>query len=85
MAFLDTRDRALIGGDTFTTYWQPNVTNRLRQPFPLAAMGTQDRSQVVESARKLRALEPSVLLVGHGPALRDPGSTMEQAIARASR
>jgi hypothetical protein len=48
-------------------------------------MGTQDREQVVESARVLRALEPSVLLVGHGPAVRDPGKAMDAAIRRAAR
>ena len=37
----------------------------------------------VESARALRKLDPSVLVVGHGPATRDPGAAMDRAIARA--
>jgi len=85
VAFLDTRDRTLIAGDTFTTYWRAEVPNRMRQRFPLAAMGTQDRAQVVESARALRALDPAVLAIGHGPALRAPGAAMDAAIARAAR
>jgi glyoxylase-like metal-dependent hydrolase (beta-lactamase superfamily II) len=83
VAFLDTRDRALIAGDTFTTYWRTEIPNHFTQRFPLATMGTQDRRQVVESARALRALEAEVLLCGHGPAVRSPVEAMDGAIARA--
>ncbi len=85
MAFLDVRDRTLLAGDTFTTYWRTEIPNRALQPFPLAAMGTQDRAQIVESARALRALEPAALLVGHGPAVQTPAAAMDSAIARAQR
>lgn len=84
VAFLDTRDRTLIAGDTFTTYWRTEIPNRMRQRFPLAAMGTQDRVEVVESARALRALQPAVLAIGHGPAVRSPNDAMDAAILRAS-
>ena len=84
MAFLDTRDRTLIAGDTFTSYWRTEVPNRLSQRFPLAAMGTQDRVQVVEAAHILRRLEPAILVVGHGPAVHTPAAAMDAAIARAS-
>jgi glyoxylase-like metal-dependent hydrolase (beta-lactamase superfamily II) len=83
VAFLDTRDRTLVAGDTFTTYWRAEIPNRIAQRFPLAAMGTQDRRQVVESARALQALEPAVLAIGHGPALRAPAEAMAAAITRA--
>ncbi len=83
VAFLDTRDRALIAGDTFTTYGRAEIPNRLTQRFPLPSMGTQDRGLVVESARALRALEPTVLACGHGPALSSPLQAMDAAIARA--
>jgi glyoxylase-like metal-dependent hydrolase (beta-lactamase superfamily II) len=83
VAFLDKRERTLIAGDTFTTYWRTEIPNRLRQRFPLATMGTQDRQAVVESARALRALAPDVLVCGHGPAVRAPGQAMDAAIARA--
>jgi glyoxylase-like metal-dependent hydrolase (beta-lactamase superfamily II) len=85
MAFLDTRDRTLIAGDTFTSYWRTEVPNRMIQPFPLAAMGTQDRQQVVDSARAALALEPAILVTGHGPAVRSPEPAMDKAIARAAR
>jgi glyoxylase-like metal-dependent hydrolase (beta-lactamase superfamily II) len=85
MAFLDTRDRTLLAGDVFTTYVRAEIPNRFTQPFPLAAMGTQDRDQVVASARKLRALDPALLAIGHGPVLAAPGAAMDKAIARAAR
>lgn len=83
VAFLDTRDRALIAGDTFTTYWRAEIPNRMLQRFPLATMGTQDREQVVASASALRALEPTVLACGHGPALHSPADAIDAAISRA--
>ncbi len=84
VAFRDTRDGTVIGGDVFTTYGGAAVTNHFYWRFPLAAMATWDKAKDLESARALRALEPTILLVGHGPPIRDPGSAMEQAIARAS-
>jgi glyoxylase-like metal-dependent hydrolase (beta-lactamase superfamily II) len=83
VAFLDTRDRTLFAGDTFTSYGRTEIPNHLLQHFPLATMGTQDRAGIVDSARALRALEPGILLVGHGPAVRAPGAAMQAAIRRA--
>jgi glyoxylase-like metal-dependent hydrolase (beta-lactamase superfamily II) len=85
VAFFDVRDRTLFAGDTFTTYWRAEIPNRAAQPFPFAAMGTQDPYAIVDAARALRALEPSTLLVGHGPAVRNPGAAMDAAITRAAR
>jgi glyoxylase-like metal-dependent hydrolase (beta-lactamase superfamily II) len=85
VAFLDTRDRALIAGDVFTSYGRVAVSNHFYWRFPLAAMATWDKAKDLESARKLRALDPSVLTVGHGPAVAAPGAAMERAIARAAR
>ena len=83
VAFLDTRDGALIAGDTFTSYGRLAVASHFYLRFPLAAMATWDRAQVLESARRLRSLDPSVLVVGHGPAVREPGPAMDRAISRA--
>src|SRR6188472_72048 len=84
VAYLDTRDRTLIAGDTFTSYGKLAVSNHYYWRFPLAAMATWDKAKDAESARALRALEPSVLVVGHGPAVRDPGPAMDAAIAHAA-
>ena len=85
VAFLDTRDRALIGGDVFTAYGGLAVTSHFKLRFPFAAMATWDKAQDVESARALRALDPSILAVGHGPAKQAPGEAMDRAIAHAAR
>lgn len=84
VAFLDTRDRSLLAGDVFTTYGRPAVASYFSLPFPLAAMATWDKALNLESARSLRALDPALLAVGHGPALRAPAEAMERAIARAA-
>jgi glyoxylase-like metal-dependent hydrolase (beta-lactamase superfamily II) len=83
VSFLDTRDRTLIAGDVFTSYGGVAVSNHFHLRFPFAAMATEDTAQDLESARTLRALEPRVLVVGHGPAVRDPVAAMERAIGRA--
>ena len=85
VAFLDTRDRSVLGGDVFTTLGGTAVSSHFTLPFPLAAMATWDKERNLESARTLRALEPQLLAVGHGDALRDPDSETVRAIERAHR
>jgi glyoxylase-like metal-dependent hydrolase (beta-lactamase superfamily II) len=60
------------------------VTDHFYPRFPFAAMVTWDKERDLESARALRALEPSVLLVGHGPVVHDPAAAIDAAIARAA-
>ena len=84
VAFLDTRDRTLIAGDVYTAYGRLAVTSHFYLRFPFAAMATWDRAKDVDSARALRALDPPVLVVGHGPAQRNPRAAMDRALARAS-
>jgi glyoxylase-like metal-dependent hydrolase (beta-lactamase superfamily II) len=83
VSFLDTRDRTLIVGDTYTSFGSVQVSNHLYWRFPLAAMATEDGEQDLASAKALRALEPRLLLVGHGPAVPEPLAAMERAIAHA--
>jgi glyoxylase-like metal-dependent hydrolase (beta-lactamase superfamily II) len=85
VSYLDTRDRTLIAGDVFTTYGHAAVSSYFYWRFPFATMATWDKAKNTESARALRALEPAVLVVGHGPAVRNPGAAMDRAIARAER
>jgi len=85
VAFLDRRDRSLIAGDVFTTLGRPAVTSHFTLPFPVAALATWDKELNLDSARSLRALEPSLLAVGHGQALRDPEDATADAIGRAYR
>ena len=85
VAFLDTRDRTLIAGDVFTSYGKVAVSNHFYLRFPLAAMATYDKAEDLRSARALRALDPELLVVGHGPATSNPADAMDAAIARAAR
>jgi glyoxylase-like metal-dependent hydrolase (beta-lactamase superfamily II) len=83
VAFLDTRDRTLIAGDVFTSYGSVQVSSRYYWRFPLATMATYDKPRDVQSARELRALDPALLVVGHGPVVVSPAGAMDAAIARA--
>jgi glyoxylase-like metal-dependent hydrolase (beta-lactamase superfamily II) len=85
VSFLDTRDRTLIAGDTFTSYGGVAVSSHFYLRFPLAAMATWDNAKDLESARALRGLDPAILVVGHGAAARAPGAAMDRAIERAQR
>jgi glyoxylase-like metal-dependent hydrolase (beta-lactamase superfamily II) len=84
VAFRDTRDNTVIAGDVFTAYGKLSVTNHFYLRFPFATMATWDRQKDLESARALRALDPALLLVGHGPAVQIPGPAMDKAIAGAA-
>ncbi len=81
VAFLDTRNRALIAGDVFTTYGRASVTDHFYWRFPFAAMATWDKATDRGSAAKLRELQPSLLAVGHGPVLLDPAAAIDAALA----
>ncbi|HZG84578.1 MBL fold metallo-hydrolase [Paenibacillus sp.] len=83
MAFLDARSGALIAGDAFQTRGGTAVSGTPVPWFPFPAWATWHADTALESARKLAALEPSLLAVGHGPALREPLGAMNDAIAEA--
>src|SRR5215469_312421 len=80
IAFLDTRDRAVIVGDAFQTLGGVAIAGTIKPLFPLPAMATWHKGLALESARKLLALKPSMLDVGHGRMLADPQAAMERAI-----
>jgi glyoxylase-like metal-dependent hydrolase (beta-lactamase superfamily II) len=82
VAFRDTRDGTVIAGDVFTSIGGLETTSKRNWRFPLATMATFDRAQNLASARALRALEPPLLVVGHGPAVHGPVAAMDRAIAR---
>ena len=85
VAFLDTRDRTVIAGDTVAAIGGLAVTSHYRTRFPLPATAAWNKPAIVESARALRALNPAVLVMGHGPAITDPGAQLDAAIATAER
>ncbi|GHO65757.1 MBL fold metallo-hydrolase [Ktedonobacter sp. SOSP1-52] len=80
LSFLDTRDRTLIAGDAFQTMAKVAVTGTFVLLFPLVAPATWHKGLALESARKLRALEPTRLSAGHGPVVKNPLAAMDRAI-----
>jgi len=85
VAFLDSRDRALICGDAFHTLGGTTVAGQPNWRFPLVRMATWSPELAVDSARELRALDPTALGPGHGRVLRDPQPEIDAAIERANR
>lgn len=85
VAFLDVRDRNLIGGDAFQTRGGVAVSGVLKPLFPFPAMATWNKQTALASATSLRGLKPSLLAVGHGTAIREPAAAMDRAIEEARR
>jgi glyoxylase-like metal-dependent hydrolase (beta-lactamase superfamily II) len=84
VAYLDTRDRTLYAGDAFSTLGGVAVPAKPNPRFPILWFATWHRPTALETARALRALNPSALAVGHGKTVQDPGAAMDAAIAKAS-
>jgi glyoxylase-like metal-dependent hydrolase (beta-lactamase superfamily II) len=82
MALLDTRDRSLIAGDAYSSLGGLATTAGPYWRFPLPGIVTWHRPTALESARKLRALEPRLLAVGHGKPVVDPLEAMDAALRR---
>lgn len=85
ISFLDVRDRVLIAGDAFQTRGGIAVSGVLRPLFPFPAMATWNKPTSLATAEALRDLRPSLLAVGHGSVLREPGAAMDRAIETARR
>jgi glyoxylase-like metal-dependent hydrolase (beta-lactamase superfamily II) len=69
IAFWREADRTLVCGDVFFNMRLPTLKPELREPPRIL---TWDPARNRASARRLAALEPALVLFGHGPPLRDP-------------
>ncbi|MFW5748863.1 MAG: MBL fold metallo-hydrolase [Chloroflexota bacterium] len=85
MALVDTRDNTLIAGDAFSTMMGTVVSGKMNWLFPLPAFATWHKPTALETAKKLRALDPSKLAVGHGQVLINPLPDMDKAIREAEK
>jgi glyoxylase-like metal-dependent hydrolase (beta-lactamase superfamily II) len=77
VAFWREADRILVCGDVFFNAHPVTLTPGLRPP---PRVFTASRAQNRRSMRRLAALEPSLVLFGHGPPLRD-GAAQLRAVA----
>lgn len=84
MAFLDVRSRALIAGDAIQVRGGVAVSGVVKFWFPFPAMATWSKTASLESARRLRQLEPSVLAVGHGRMIEQPADIIDAALEEAT-
>ncbi len=85
LSYFDTRDGALLTGDSFQTAGGVAVAGVTKLLFPLPAMFTWDRRLSWQSAKKMRELAPTCLAPGHGPIVASPLPSMDRAIAEAER
>jgi hydroxyacylglutathione hydrolase len=74
-------DRTLICGDVMFGWHPFLLRGPIREPF---AAFTPDIARNRESARRIAALEPSLVCFGHGPPLRDPAK-LAAAVAKLPR
>jgi glyoxylase-like metal-dependent hydrolase (beta-lactamase superfamily II) len=69
VAFWREADRVLVAGDVWFNLHLSTLRPGLREPPRIL---TTDPARNRESGRRLAALDPELVLFGHGPALRDP-------------
>ena len=84
IALLDVRDRTLLCGDAYSTLGGVATSAKANPRFPLPTLATWHRPTALDTARALRALEPSRLAPGHGKVVSSPVDRMDAAIARAA-
>lgn len=85
MSFMDTRTKAIVTGDALQTRAGIAVAGKIQPFFPFPAFGTWNKDVAIESAEKIKAYNPSILAVGHGPMLSNPSDAIEKAITEAKR
>jgi glyoxylase-like metal-dependent hydrolase (beta-lactamase superfamily II) len=85
IALRDTRDNSLIAGDALGTQFETIVSGKLVWRFPFSAMATWHKPTALATAKKLRALNPSRLAVGHGPVIENPLAEIDSAIKTAEK
>jgi glyoxylase-like metal-dependent hydrolase (beta-lactamase superfamily II) len=80
VAFVDTRDRALLSGDALLTYGGVATPAAAHWQFPLVRFATWDKAKSIESARTLAAMSPSLVAAGHGKVVKDPAAALAKAL-----
>ncbi|WP_394121480.1 MBL fold metallo-hydrolase [Planococcus donghaensis] len=80
ISLLDTRNRFLLAGDAFQTRGGIAVSGTFKVLFPFPAFATWNKRIALESARKIRDLNPQLLAVGHGGMIDKPMDAIDFAI-----
>ncbi|PWV95174.1 glyoxylase-like metal-dependent hydrolase (beta-lactamase superfamily II) [Paenibacillus cellulosilyticus] len=85
IALWQESSRTLIAGDAMQTRGGMAVAGKMQLRFPFPAMATWSKEEAVASAKRLLALLPELLAIGHGAMVRQPAQAMAAAIAVAER
>jgi len=85
ISFFDTRDHSIIVGDAIQTRGGIAVSGQLRPFFPFPAIATWSKEKALESVKKIVALEPKLLAVGHGEMIVEPKEAILRAIKEAEQ
>lgn len=85
ISFFYTRDQAVIAGDALQTRGGIAVSGQIRPFFPFPAMATWHKETALESVKKIKALQPRLLAVGHGEMIENPAESIQLAIDQAEK
>lgn len=85
ISLLDTKYNAIIAGDTFQTQGRMAVCGQIVRSFPFPAFGTWSKELALNSAKKIGALNPTLLAVGHGQMVENPSDDVQKAIKEVER
>ncbi|MBD3918470.1 MBL fold metallo-hydrolase [Paenibacillus sp. PR3] len=85
IALWQESSRILIAGDAMQTKGGIAVAGKMQLRFPFPAMATWSKEEAVASAKRLLALQPEVLAVGHGALMHQPAQAMAAAIQAAEQ
>jgi glyoxylase-like metal-dependent hydrolase (beta-lactamase superfamily II) len=83
LAFLNHEDGTLIAGDAFTAFGGLRVVNDGPWYFPLAKWPTWHAPTALATARKLMALRPTRIAVGHGRVFDPAAPALRSALEHA--
>ena len=73
----------IIVGDAFQTRGKLAVSGQFVKSFPFPAFATWNKEVAIQSAKKVLQLNPSILAVGHGSMIQNPGKILAEAIREA--
>ena len=82
MSFLDERDGTLFAGDALQSMGR--LTTAIDPPwyFPFIRLATWHPPLAIDSAQRLRELQPETIVCGHGPAVRNGAAALDEAMRR---
>lgn len=82
IALMDTRDETLIAGDAIITFGGVHLSHQMNWRFPPPKFATWSAEHSLETGRKLSALAPKRLAVGHGKVVEKPAEAIQAAVAK---